>query len=136
MLLPARSNGYTLVELLVVIAILGLVTAIATPAASTVVETAQFRADVYLVMTGLRHCQDEASFRQQIITLSTRADLAKVLGHHESELTGQTVIEFKAPLSYFPDGTSSGGTIELHRGSRHKTILVAWITGALIEGES
>ncbi len=123
------ANGYTLIELLAVIGILSLVAAVATPIATNVVRSATARSDAYLVMSALRRCQGEAVARQQTIILTATSD---ILDHsRDFRLSDTTAIEFKEPLTYFPDGTSSGGRLVLHNGTRQATIIVAWLTGAL-----
>jgi len=36
-------------------------------------------------------------------------------------------------LTYFPDGTSSGGTVRIEEGSQKADLAVAWLTGTITQ---
>lgn len=127
----SNQDGYTLIELLVVIGILALVASVATPIASHVVQAANARSDAYLLMSGLMRLQNEAVTSGKAITLAPSATFAADLTARGIGLSDSAVIELKQPISYYTDGTSSGGRLVLHQGEHQITIDVAWLTGTL-----
>lgn len=130
-------NGYTLIELLVVIGIMALIAAIATPMASHLVQAATLRSDTSRMLTGLRQLQDRAVRTQQAISIESSDVGLKISDGVPVSLSESTKAEVATPIIYYPDGTTSGGTIALHNGSRETDISIAWLTGiALIEKPS
>lgn len=125
------QDGYTLIELLVVIGILALVASVATPIASHVVQAANTRSDAYLLMSGLMRLQNEAVAKGKTTTLMPSSTIAEDLATRGFGLSNSAVIELKQPISYYADGTSSGGRLILRHEEKQTTIEVAWLTGSL-----
>ena len=123
------QNGYTLVELLVVIAIIGLIVAIAAPVAANTISGAQFRADEQSAITLLRRCQSDAVQQHRTITLETLDDVANLEKHDGYRISSDTELKIEDPIRCFADGTTTGGRLVLHRGTRSKIVSVAWLTG-------
>lgn len=127
----SSQDGYTLIELLVVIGILALVASVATPIASHVIQAANTRSDAYLLMSGLMHLQNEAVTGGKAITLAPSATIAADLAARGFGLSDSAVVELKQPLSYYADGTSSGGKLAVRHGEQETIIGAAWLTGSL-----
>lgn len=125
-------NGYTLVELLVVIAIIGLMIAIGTPAATKAIDASQFRADEHVVTAELRDYRSIAVQQQKQITLSGPVDGQTLTKFKMRGLSDDTELRIDEPISWFPDGTTTGGRVVLRRGDRSKAVVVTWLTGTML----
>lgn len=126
---PVPANGYTLIELLVVIGILALLAAIATPMASTMIQTATLRSDTSQLLAGLRQLQNRAIRTQQTISVEASSAGLQISDGIPIGLSKSTTAEIAMPLIYYPDGTSSGGSILLHNGDKETDVSITWLTG-------
>jgi general secretion pathway protein H len=126
-----RESGYTLIELLVVIGILAVVAAIATPVTGHVVRASEARSDTYRLVTLLRQLQNEAASRQEVIKVTASAAVLDISTGQKLTLSNAATIQMLAPLTYYPDGTTSGGNLMLHDGDLATHIKVAWLVGTI-----
>ena len=136
MTISERMAGYTLIELLVVLAIMGLIAAIATPMAGRAVEIANLKADSRILAGDLRRLQHQAAEQQQPIVISALSDRAQLTlsAGRWSALSDGASENFSTStknIFYYPDGTSSGGTIHLSEAGRAVDLNVAWLTGTI-----
>ena len=134
-----RPDGYTLIELLVVIAILALIAAIAMPVASRAVEAATFRADARRLAGELEALQQRAMDQQETITIAaaTNGAAPSVSSGDKFALSNSEKLSLASDtqaISFFADGTSSGGTLNIVNGPRAIAVKVAWLTGAVTVG--
>jgi general secretion pathway protein H len=120
-----KSNGFTLIELLVVLAIMGLIATLALPLAARAVDDAALRTDARNLATRLSALQAQARGEQRTITV----DPASLGSPNRSRNATITVPEHGDPLSFYPDGTSSGGTLRITERGRGFDLDVAWLTG-------
>lgn len=127
-----RNAGYTLIELLVVLAIIGLLAALATPMAGQAIAGATLRADSRTIVSLLRAQQHAAVEEQRTVTVAP-SDVQSMRGDYrlgaDASVSGDAV-------AFYPDGTSSGGTLHLREGARALDVQVAWLTGAASVGEA
>jgi general secretion pathway protein H len=136
-------RGFTLVELLVVLALMGLALTVASPLIANALPGTQMRAAARDVATGLRYARSLAIASNADVTFdvdveahrfavspsrrsgSFPEDAEIVLTTARSELFDSGA----GSIRFFPDGTSTGGGIEIVRGGRKFLITVDWLTG-------
>ncbi len=138
-----KGAGLTLVELLVTLTIVGLVAAVTAPSLSGSLDAARLRAASHELVAALRSVRHDAvsSRRESALVLDTashdywRAGEQRRLSVPEQTAISMTVAESEHPeptqgrIRFFPDGSSTGGTIRLERSNVHIRIVVAWLTG-------
>jgi general secretion pathway protein H len=128
--------GYTLLELLVVLGIIGLVATLAAPLVGKAIASAALNADARSLATYLRTQQQLAQSGQRTIAIGD-ADGASQEVQQKAGLSGQARFAVSnAPLEYFPDGTTTGGSITLHEHDQTTTVSVSWLTGAISIGSA
>jgi general secretion pathway protein H len=136
-------RGFTLIELLVVVMILALVATTVPPLLSRGVGS-QLQSSVRELATGLRWARSEAVSERRSVALwvdtagksyrvETRdrrfqlpRDAKLLVNTAEHETRGR-----QAAIRFFPDGSSSGGSIELGAGGVTFEVRVDWLTGAV-----
>lgn len=137
------SGGFTLLELLVVIAVLALIVGITTPVLDGALSGAKLKAAARELAAALRYTRGlavtqnkettvrvdvgERSYRisesQRRFQLPPAVEL-KVLGA-ESESPDDRI----GGIRFFPDGSSTGGTISVAQDDRRYEIRVDWMLG-------
>ena len=137
-----ESRGFTLVELLVVLVIAGLVLALVGTSISRSISGAEMRTAARKMASSLRYTRTRAILdkKEQVFLVDTenRSYLAPkrkavelpegmkvLLTTARSELTAESV----GGIRFYPDGGSTGGSIELDANGRIYRINVAWLTG-------
>ncbi|SRR5579862_3409339 len=125
----ALETGFTLLELLVVLAIMGIVGVLAVPLSVRAVEAARLRADARALALSLRGFQQEARSRQSTIVLDDASLRLKL------PRDAAVILKDGAPLIYFADGTSGGGSLRLSEHGRSLDLEIAWMTGEVRFGD-
>lgn len=146
-----KGAGLTLVELLVTLTIVGLVAAVTAPSLGASLDAAHLRAASRELVVGLKSARHDAlagsqesalvldtsshdywhSGEQRRLSIPDEATISMTVAASEhSEPT-------RGRIRFFPDGSSTGGTIRLERRNVHIRIVVAWLTGrTTIEGQA
>lgn len=140
---PTRSRGVTLVELVVAITIAALLFAVVPASLSAAHETFAYRAFVRELVSGLRLARSQAmqsgrevrfiidvegrrwGSDQRMRDVPARLDIDAVVAQSEVGAQGVGAIRF------YPDGSSTGGTIVVVRPSRVAGVRlrVDWMLG-------
>lgn len=138
----ARQAGFSLVELMVVLLIVALLFAVVGVSVSRSVRGAEIRNAAREVIAGIRHTRGQAIIQRQQKTFDVDADarswtaanrepvqlpdgLHITLETARSEMTGENA----GGIRFYPDGASTGGSVELQAGERRWTVEVSWLTG-------
>jgi len=138
------GDGFTLIELLVVLAVMGLALALVVPSLSRVLPGLELRTDARNVANALRETRSLAVGRNYEMTLiidvekrtlrlahgaaiqlNPRLDMSLLTASSETAGTGT------GGISFFPDGSSTGGRVTLALDERRRHVVVDWLTGAV-----
>lgn len=137
------SRGFTLIELLVVMAILGLMLATVPPMFSGSLSVATLRGAARQVAAGLRETRSVAitGNREAVLSLDLAAHRYTVGGEQRPRslpsdieislynAAAEKIGDGEAGIRFFPDGSSTGGSITLADDGRRYEIVVDWLTG-------
>jgi general secretion pathway protein H len=131
-------------ELLVVLAVLGLVLALAVPSLGRALPGLELRTDAHTVAGALREARALAiasnrevtlviDVQQRTLHLGDGADikLDPQLGISLRTASSEATAESTGGISFFPDGTSTGGRVTLALGERQRHVVVDWLTGTV-----
>jgi len=139
----ARVRGFTLLEILVVMAIAALALALTLPNLGRGVSTLEIKSAARELASGLRYARAQAIARKQEIRLlldtqqrryridqqsrvyQLPAALQIKLLVGQAEVTGEGI----GGITFFPDGTSTGGRITLANDKRQMIVDAQWLTG-------
>ncbi|HXH03632.1 MAG TPA: GspH/FimT family pseudopilin [Candidatus Competibacteraceae bacterium] len=139
-----RAAGFSLFELLLVVALIALLGAVAMPMLGAGSGGAELRASARSLAAGLRAARTEALSRQRETVLSVDVerrrfqvgegevvqlpeDIGLKLHTARSELRGEGL----GGIRFFPDGSATGGHIDVDGASAGFTVNVDWLTGAI-----
>jgi general secretion pathway protein H len=142
------SAGFTLLEILAVLALIGLALAVTAFSLDGGLQRAKLDASARDIAASLRHTRTIAlvNRRPQWFTLDLNARSFISPGREAQRVPVDTVLHVTsaaedadkpgiARIRFFPDGSSTGGHIELARGHREVRIDVDWLTGAVATTE-
>lgn len=146
---PARTDGFTLLELLVVLAIVALMTAIAAPRFAAALPGAELDSGARKLAAGLREARSLAVSTNRAVPFTLRGDANLYTigrGGESRQLPGKLAITLvtgrreisganQGSIRFFPDGSSTGGRIELKGAGGKRSIEVDWLTGRIRLGE-
>ena len=143
-----RARGFTLLEILAVLALIGLALAVTAFSLDGGLERAKLDSSARDIAASLRHTRTLAltARRPQWFTLDLNARSFASPGRDAKIIPGGTVLHVTsaaedankpgiARIRFFPDGSSTGGHIELTRRQREVRIDVDWLTGAVAMSE-
>ena len=139
----SQAAGFTLLELLIVITIIGLVYAVLPAGVFGGREGVELRSTARLVAEDLRRARGQAiaSNREVAFLLDLEArrfglpGLGKLAALPEGiEATVRTAGELlsdatQARIQFFPDGSSTGGSVTLSGAGKRYEVTVRWLTG-------
>jgi general secretion pathway protein H len=142
------ERGFTLVEVIVVLAILGLVLAMVATHGPLGVGTLTARAAANQLASGFRQARARAIADNRPVALSIDlvghrwrvgtdrpTELPRNLDIAVLTVAGQTAGGTAAAIRFLPDGSSTGGRVELRDGRRLMKIGVDWLNGRVSVGD-
>lgn len=143
---PSRlhEGGFSLIELMVVMMLVTLLFAIVGVSVSRSVEGAEIRNAAREITAGMRHTRGQAIIKRQQQIFQVDADnrtwqaagrepvelpegLSITINSARSEMTGENAFGIR----FYPDGASTGGSVELLAQERQWVINVSWLTGEI-----
>ena len=137
------SSGVTLLELLVVLAILAGVAALASPVLSGSLAGQRVNAAARDIEGALRQARARAISTQQetLLIIDVTSHTYTVNGKPKSLALpegatlvlniarSETLREHRGSIRFFPDGSSTGGSVTVKRDALRRTVQVDWLTG-------
>lgn len=137
-----RVAGFSLIELMVVMMLVSLLFAVVGVSVSRSIQGAEIRNASREIVAGIRHTRGQAVIQRQQQVFHVDADsrtwtassrepvelpegLDITIETARSELTGENA----GGIRFYPDGASTGGSVELRAGERTWTVEVSWLTG-------
>ncbi len=138
----AAKTGFTLVELLVVLALVSVIAAMVVVSGPGLLEAHQQRAVFRGVMVDVKQARQQAIREGVMVEYHINAE-ARWLGRADGrklelpdgvflrvEAAGEDIDKQLAIIRFEPDGSSTGGSIELYRPSGQGfRLVVDWLTG-------
>lgn len=137
-----NSNGFTLLELMIVLVLGGLLMGVV---ATSLSEGPVLRKSSREVATSLRHARAQAVMRQQAVVwkMDIKAKRFWIDGTGETEQRDlNSALEAKinttssevdsagqGGIRFFPDGSSTGGSVDLTYEQQTYKVNVEWVTG-------
>jgi general secretion pathway protein H len=131
-------SGFTLLEMLVVIVVLGIAAAIVAGSLPPRSARAEVRAGGAMLAGGLRAARGQAIATDRPVTVAVDAAARafRVGAAPIVRLPARLAIAADRPAIVFaPDGSSSGGRVELASGSIRMQVDVSWLTGRVLATE-
>jgi len=142
-----RQSGFTLLEIMVVLAIAGLVLGVSGPMALKLYESTQYRSAVKDVVTSLTAARYSAISSGQYVDVITTPEARTIrAGKKEVSLSDSVKLSVTSAQSlnqavdgagvirFFPDGTSTGGSISLeHKNGNGVRLRVDWLLGSITQ---
>lgn len=143
-----NARGFTLLEMLAVLALIGIALAVTAFSLDGGLDRARLDASARQVSAALRHTRTRAmvEHRAEWFTLDLNQRTFASPGRdahgfpsgtslHVTSAAQDTAQPGIARIRFFPDGSSTGGNIELSRSHREIRIDVDWLTGAVAVNE-
>ncbi|MCK7594575.1 GspH/FimT family pseudopilin [Pseudomarimonas salicorniae] len=136
------TRGFTLIEIIVVVALIAVLTAIIASVISGGLGSSRVRAASKDLVAALRSTRAMAVVEResQVLVLDVERRAYKAPGRDWVELpedmemsmltaAEEQLDEGQGQIRFFPDGSSTGGNIELIRGEAVWRIEIGWLTG-------
>jgi general secretion pathway protein H len=139
---PNRQAGFTLIEMIVALVVLGLVLGLLVARGPVRSRTLEVRAAANQLAGALRNTRAEAIRRNRPVTFvldvarhSYRIEPASPVALPPqmtlsiTAVSGETLKDWLGGITFEPDGSASGGRIEIRDGPRRIQVGVDWLTG-------
>lgn len=139
-----EQRGFSLLELLVVLIIVALMATVVGVSISRSIGGAEVRSASRDLMAALRYTRGQAILTRSEQTLSVDVEKREYQAPGKAAVTipeGMTIRlltartertgESAGTIRFFPDGSSTGGTVTLAAGEREWEVTVGWLTGEI-----
>lgn len=131
------ERGATLMEMLVVLGVLALVTGLAFPALRRPYARLSAQAAGYSVLADLRTARAEARRTGRPVGFAVSPDGALYrYGDRSKRLPAAVRLAAGAPIVFLPDGSSSGGRLEVRSGASRAALQVDRASGLVVQAPS
>lgn len=139
-----RTRGFTLIEVVVALTIAALLTAATVPAIGRALDRARTNSSARELVAALKKARNEArtSGIDAVFTLDVTTHVYRVANGRDSALsisegTALTLLTAESErltptagsIRFFPDGSSTGGSITLAHRGREQRVEIDWLTG-------
>jgi general secretion pathway protein H len=137
-----RQAGFTLLEMIIVIAVLGMALGLVVTRGPMRSQTMEMQATVNQVTQGLRVARSRAiasnapvrftvdiPLHSYSIESGRPVALPRTVSIAMTAVSNETVESRLAAIRFYPDGSATGGRIDLAAGQRVAHIGVDWLTG-------
>lgn len=139
---PARHAGFTLIEILAVVALIALAVTIVSVSVGSGLSGARVKAASRDLVAALRHTRGQAIVKreQQALRIDVEQRRYRAPGKDWVDLpkdmtmklfTARSELEEEGVgrIRFFPDGSSTGGHVDLLHGETTWRVEVVWLTG-------
>jgi len=143
------QRGFTLIEMIVVVAIMGLVLAMVAARGPLGLHTLTARSAANELASGFRQARARAIADNRPVAVSIDlaghrwrigtdkpTELPRDLQIAVLTVAGQSAGGTAADIRFLPDGSSTGGRVELKDGRRRMRIGVDWLNGRVSVGDA
>ncbi|MEM9301831.1 MAG: GspH/FimT family pseudopilin [Pseudomonadota bacterium] len=141
---PAGQRGFSLIEIMAVLVIIGLLVGVVGASLYRNLDSVKVRRAGSDIMTALRYARGQAIVTHDVAFLEVDIEQRSLTAHDREpwvlpdgvEITVRTAAmdilsDSRGRIRFYPDGSSTGGTITLTAGEREWYVDVAWLTGEI-----
>ena len=122
-----HDSGFTLLETLVALAIMAMLSALTFPGMENMIQVLAFRRAVDLVESNLKRAHAAAIGGRGSVPLLA-------IGFASQMPAGISVVSTPTTITFFPDGSSTGGVLTVVGKSRRAQLSIDPVTGNLVSG--
>jgi general secretion pathway protein H len=140
-----KNRGFTLIEVLAVVMVIALAAGVVAVSIGGGITGMQVRTASRDLIAALRHTRGQAIVKREerVLLLDVENRRYEVPGRPAAELPGGMDLKLETARSeqvsdtvggvrFYPDGSSTGGNIELIRGESVWRIEINWLTGEIV----
>jgi general secretion pathway protein H len=131
--LPPSEAGFTLIEVLVVMVVLGMIAGLIAYRGPPRSRSLDLQAQTAEVARTLRAARSRAITANRSVSV-TFDPTARTVSVDGVVRPFPTALAKRAGIRFSPDGSSSGGRVELAAGERRQSVSVDWLTGRVSIG--